>query len=267
MFINPSVQVIKQGDGLQGIYNIIASCASTCYQSVPKEGEKAVEFVNKLISNGHHAMLEFGTVYFKLPVEDVEDDDELMHWECLWEGSPYVDYDCDGNYFYVTTNVRHLLDCGLWADNMFKYMVSPTKFHERRTAFRIVTSIGVARELTRHRVFSFAQESTRYCNYSKDKFSNELSFIVPPEGDFTNDEYLEYVNALTAIEKCYMKLVGDGVSPQIAREVLPLSLKTELCMCGFNKDWKRFFDLRCDSHAHPHMVRLAKEIQKQLESK
>lgn len=267
-FVKQDAGVIKQGEGLQGIYDIICEAASTCYKSTPRNGQEAESFINKLIENGHTAMLEFGTVYLKLPVKAVEDDDELMAWQYLWEGSPYVDYDCDGSFFYVTTNVRHMLDCKMWADNVLKYMVSPTSLHERRTVFRITTSIGTARELTRHRKFSFAQESTRYCNYGKDKFGNELTVIVPDKELWKgNQAYYDYINALDEIEKVYMQAINEGVPAQIAREVLPLSLKTEICMCGFISDWKHFLDLRyyeTTGKVHPEMKALAKMIKHNL---
>lgn len=265
--VSQDARIIKQSEGLQGIYDIICEAASTCYKSTPRSGQEAKTFIEKLIKNGHTAMLEFGTVYFKFPVKDIEDDDELMAWQYLWEGSPYVDYDCDGSFFYVTTNVRHLLDCNLWADNMFKYMVSPTKFHERRTAFRIITSISVARELTRHRVFSFAQESTRYVNYSK-KNLGEIQFIEPFwYKDAIDDTKNVYKMHLAASERTYNALINEGRAAQEAREVLPLGTKTEICMCGFDSDWKHFLDLRyfeTTGKAHPDMKILAEMIKDKI---
>lgn len=111
------------------------------------------------------------------------------------------------------------------------------------------------------RVFSFAQESTRYCNYSKDKFSNEITFIEPcwslaPMGleDFNGEHFLD---ALENAEREYLYLVENGWKPQQARAVLPNSLKTELVMTGFISDWEHFFKLRCDKAAHPQAQELA----------
>lgn len=130
-------------------------------------------------------------------------------------------------------------------------------------------------EFVRHRVFSFAQESTRYCNYSKDKFGNELTFIIPcwtnlPEqeyGDMTNPKIFnrgsvngietDFVNSLRIIEFNYLRLINDGWNPQEARAVLPNALKTELVMTGFIKDWKYFFKLRAAPNAHPQARELA----------
>ena len=130
------------------------------------------------------------------------------------------------------------------------------------------------------RVFSFAQESTRYCNYSKDKFNNELTFIKPCWTDLKEDSYsindveepydrcliidkctnLEeaiFIRSLCYAEKDYLKLIQAGWKPQQARAVLPNALKTELIMTGFISDWKNFFKLRCDSAAHPQARELA----------
>lgn len=128
-------------------------------------------------------------------------------------------------------------------------------------------------ELVRHRVFSFAQESTRYCNYSKDKFGNELTFILPLwlSGDST--EQLLFMNACKSAEGTYLDLLrGEAITfvndvptkktfapwtPQQARAVLPNSLKTEVCMTGFMSDWEHFFELRTAQNAHPQMRELA----------
>ena len=111
------------------------------------------------------------------------------------------------------------------------------------------------------RIFSFAQESTRYCNYSKNKFGNELSFIEPL---WLKDDYYKeiYINSLKHTESAYLDLLkqwdkNNPWTPQQARSVLPNSLKTELIMTGFDSDWKHFFDLRCDATAHPQARELA----------
>ena len=123
------------------------------------------------------------------------------------------------------------------------------------------------------RVFSFAQESTRYCNYSKDKFGNELTFIKPcfkatssSDKDVYNHntalQNLEY--ALIDVEKRYLSLLNLGWSSQQARAILPNSLKTELIMTGFESDWNHFFELRCSSKAHPQAQELAIPLHKEM---
>ena len=147
----------------------------------------------------------------------------------------------------------------------------------------------------RHRVFSFAQESTRYCNYSKDKFGNELTFICPSwlnlnlgnyefvtkEGEpvsIAGDGYFKssldtdkdvwILQAMLNAELSYKGLLAEGCSPQEARQVLPNALKTEICMTGFASDWKKFFDLRyfeVTGKAHPDMKLLATMMKEECE--
>lgn len=129
-------------------------------------------------------------------------------------------------------------------------------------------------EFVRHRVFSFSQESTRYCNYSKSKFGRELTFIKPDWVDIMtikeidingNDlnminintpEYL-FIVSLIKSEDSYLGLLEKGWNPQQARQILPNALKTELIMTGFIEDWKHFFELRTASNAHPQARELA----------
>ena len=135
-------------------------------------------------------------------------------------------------------------------------------------------------EFVRHRVFSFAQESTRYCNYSKDKFGNELTFIEPL---WLEDDYYKeiYLSSLKHVESAYLDLLkqwdlkipdrryksgfkNNPWTPQQARAILPNSLKTELVMTGFDSDWKHFLDLRCDTTAHPQARELAIPLREKL---
>jgi thymidylate synthase (FAD) len=159
----------------------------------------------------------------------------------------------------------------------------------------LTTDRGVSHELVRHRVFSFAQESTRYCNYSKDKFGNELTFICPSwlnlnlgkyefilnnnypvsiagDGYFKSsldtDKDVWILQAMLNAELSYKGLLAEGCSPQEARQVLPNALKTEICMTGFASDWKKFFDLRyfeVTGKAHPDMKLLATMMKEECE--
>lgn len=139
---------------------------------------------------------------------------------------------------------------------------------------RFICSRGVSHEIVRHRLFSFAQESTRYCNYSKGKFGGECTFIVPPDQEWSvnideyEDEYNEsetdsakiiWYASLKIIEDDYMCLLKEGWKPEQARDVLPNALKTEIVVTGNYREWRHFFKLRCDEKAHPHIRALAKE--------
>lgn len=140
---------------------------------------------------------------------------------------------------------------------------------------RFICSRGVSHEIVRHRLFSFAQESTRYCNYSKGKFGGECTFIVPPDQEWgvNTDEYDEeyedsetdsakiiWYASLKLIENDYMCLLKSGWTPQQARDVLPNALKTEIVVTGNYREWRHFFKLRCDEKAHPHMRALAMDL-------
>ena len=143
-------------------------------------------------------------------------------------------------------------------------------------------------EFVRHRVFSFAQESTRYCNYSKNKFDNELTFIIPcwldlKEGSYMWDSYwyIDGVNSglykgpdnfflhnIKYCETAYLWHVEHNKwKPQEARAVLPNALKTELVMTGFVSDWVHFFSLRCPLNAHPQARELAIPLLEEFEKR
>lgn len=139
--------------------------------------------------------------------------------------------------------------------------------HEKVTV-RIICDRGVSHELVRHRIASFSQESSRYCNYSKNKFDQEVTFIELK--DFLkNPKSLEvWLRALKQSEENYLELISLGESPQIARSVLVHSLKTELVITGNLREWRVIFQQRTSKKAHPQMVEimipLLKEFQKQL---
>lgn len=175
--IKPSFEIWEQSAGLEGVYKQIEKVGRVCYKSEDKITEDSAKpFVDRMIKSGHGAMLEHGTVYLK--------------FETLTRAEKYLNNKysevrtCYGS-FYVTTNLRVLVENG-WLDDL-QYICEPTEYHERRVTVHFVCDRGVSHEFVRHRVMSFAQESTRYCNYSKDKFGNELTFIIPcwldiPEG-------------------------------------------------------------------------------------
>ena len=120
---------------------------------------------------------------------------------------------------------------------------------------RIVCDRGVSHEIVRHRIASFSQESTRYCNYGKDKFGKEITVIEPP--NMTEDQYFDWKAAMVAAEHFYFKMLDHSASPQIARSILPNSLKTEI-VCTMNfRAWSHFFNLRLDASAHPQIRQIA----------
>ena len=278
--IRPSAEIWTQEAGISGIYKQIERCARVCYKSEDKIGEGTAEkMVEMLTKRGHTAMLEHGTVYLAMPMETIIPI-EANGWG-KYTKNPYSKgfKICEVNgqkRVAVTTNLRVLVENG-WLDDL-KYICEPTEYHERRITVRFVCDRGISHELVRHRVFSFAQESTRYCNYSKDKFGNEITFIEPCWLDSYNYNGNTYGNcfltALEAAEASYFDLLkkwddkipdkryktgfrNNPWTPQQARAILPNSLKTELVMTGFISDWKHFFELRTAQNAHPQMRELA----------
>lgn len=283
--IESSVQIIEEKDP----YKMIELAGRTCYKSEDKITENsAKEFVDRMIKLGHGAMLEHGTIYLTIDGEDpnlskIQSNPytkvNLVPYEILTEGNYIISYKA-----YITTNLRVLVENNL--RELLCYQVEPTEHHEKRITAKFICDRGVSHEFVRHRVFSFAQESQRYCNYSKDKFNNELTFIKPtwlniPTGDYTywDGDWCDIDNmkiqlpsdngiadnflwCLNNAGMQYRLLINKGLKPQEARAILPNATKTELVMTGFESDWEHFFSLRCSSKAHPDAKKLADELYK-----
>ena len=287
--VKATFEILPQSESHEGIYKQIEVAGRTCYKSEDKITEtSAKEFTERMIKSNHVAMLEHGTVYLTHPIEN-SGSPSYLGIGVKYRENKYskVNYDKWGTR-YITTNYRVLVEND-WLDDL-QHLCEPTKYHEKRTAVRFICDRGISHEFVRHRVFSFAQESTRYCNYSKDKFNNELTFIaplwldykqlaelnsstildqinsLPKDMEFGPDEQREisYLHALSQSEVTYLHLLSKGWTPQQARAVLPNSLKTELVMTGFDSDWEGFFKLRDDSHAHPQAFELAHPLHEEF---
>ena len=282
--IESKVEVIEQQPGLEGVYKQIELAGRTCYKSEDKITEdSAKEFVDRMIKSNHGAMLEHGTVYLTAYDDCAED---LLKYQTnkYSKYKSYTEYLEDGKSIKVcvTTNLRVLVENN-WLDDL-KYIGIPTELHEKRITARFTCDRGVSHEIVRHRVMSFAQESTRYCNYGKDKFGNEVTFIKPTWYNIVSDEQKEaFDDFLSISEEAYMALLdkwenrtpdkryktkfkGNPLTPQQARQVLPNALKTEIVVTGFESDWEHFFELRTAGAAHPDMRKLALELQEKLNS-
>lgn len=302
--IKPKAELLLQQPGLEGVYKQIELAGRTCYKSTDKITEDSAKpFVDRMIKSNHLAMLEHGTVYLTIPGESEPDEwgrvfphtgkgsytynkYSKINWENWWQEPVGIQKEfCKAiprSNMHITTNLRVLVENG-WLDDL-EYICEPTEFHEKRYTFRLTTSIGVSREFNRHRANSIAEESTRYCNYSKDKFGGEINIIKPfwiSEGEYASigydlfkycyaisqhkdqDEFTDidyWLFANLADEYSYMNLLRLGWTPQQARIVLPLDTKTELIHTAFASDWKHFFDLRYFGKTgapHPNMVELA----------
>lgn len=280
--IKPSFEIWEQEPGLEGVYKQIERAGRVCYKSEDKIAEgTAKAFVDRMIASGHGAMLEHGTVYLEIPDYGVS----RLEFEKYMRNPYSTSISSDVDSSYITTNLRVLVENG-WLNDL-EYQCEPTEYHEKRITVKFICDRGVSHEYVRHRVFSFAQESTRYCNYSKDKFGNELTCIIPnwldlKDGSYsikdveepydrcliidrcTNEEGAAFVRALCYAEKEYFHLIQLGWKPQQARAVLPNSLKTELVMTGTIEQWKGFFKLRDAGSAHPQAYELAHPLHEEF---
>lgn len=264
---------------IDAVYRQIEIAGRTCYKSEDKiTRDSAKKFVERMVKSGHGAMLEHGTVYLFLTMSSRQ-----QYFKYC--SNPYSVANSTGEAEkgtwngFVTTNYRVLVENG-WLDDL-EYICNPGKEHEKRITVRFVCDRGVSHEFVRHRVFSFAQESTRYCNYSKDKFGKECTFIIPSwlglsKGSYTYDypsgftkdgnkwnseiEFNPFLLSLARSEATYLELIEQGWIAQQARAVLPNSLKTELIMTGTLTQWEGFFKLRDAESAHPQARELAEPL-------
>ena len=248
--IKPSVEIIPQFAGYEGMLKHIELCGRVCYKSEDKiTDNSAKDFVDMLKERGHLSVLEHGTVYLRTysldakstPFAKVFDYSKVMK-----ETSGYT----------IATNYRLAYESGL-ITNIDENIVNPPI---KRVTARFVLPIAISREFIRHRAFSFSEQSTRYCNYSLNKFGNELTFIEPYWWDSNIDMRADFLNACEQAENFYLQMVEKGASAQQSRDVLPLATKTELIMTGFVEDWKNFFAQRCADSAHPQARELANNL-------
>lgn len=287
--IKPSFEIIEQQAGLEGMYKQIELAGRTCYKSEDKITEDSAKgFVERMIKSGHGAMLEHGTIYLQYETVKSAINPLTKYYLNKYSKVKAIEGATKETMrLFVTTNLRVLVEND-WLKDL-EYICEPTKYHEKRVCVRFICDRGVSHEYVRHRVFSFAQESTRYCNYSKDKFGNEVTYILPNwidesqlgnhnsaniieeckgfENWADNSELSElvFLYALAVSEQNYFTLLNSfNWKPQEARAVLPNSLKTELVMTGFISDWKHFFKLRDAGSAHPQAQELAKPLHEEF---
>lgn len=138
--------------------------------------------------------------------------------------------------------------------------------HEK-VSVRIICDRGVTHEIVRHRIASYSQESTRYCNYANEKFGRELTLIKPIFWDEDSEEYMCWFETMQKIEDSYNFLIEKGVKPQEARSLLPNSLKTEIIVTMNLREWRYFFKLRTSLRAHPQMREIACAILDEFKKK
>ena len=292
--IKQSFEILEQKDfTIKGIKQFVERCARVSYKSEDRMTDTSYEkFVNMLESRGHDRPLEFGTVHLKMTQSDFQVFIlSLLTIDML--NNIWIKYTKAGDIVYITTNYRYYLDIAKCLPNVKEYFTEEdNEYYPKRYTVHMILDRGVMDEFRTHVGLSHLAESTRYCNYSKDKFNNEVTFVIPSWMDFpeisidlgnydktsvrskdgnvhiidTRPPYVEgdFIRSLCEAESNYLSIVRNGWTPQQARSVLPLGIKSELISCGFEDAWKNFFYRRCAKDAHPMAQEIAKPMHKEF---
>ena len=262
--VESSTQILQQdGGSIASMIKFITKVGYTCYKTNKEiTDEVAAKFVDGLIKSGHGAILEHGTVFLAIPAEKMKNEQvsrivsNLISYH-LW--TRYTEKVMnDKMYLIIITNFRVIVENNL-QQFMKDYWYIPTQDERKcRPTVKFITDRGVSHEAVRHRTLSYAQESTRYCNYLKEKFGASVTFIQP--NWIKPEDQTEFEEDCTTIEKIYFKWVNKGYPAQLSRYFLINGTKTELVITGFADDWQHFFDLRAldkTGPAHPDIKKLA----------
>ena len=290
--IKQNFEILEQKDfSLIGIKKFIERCGRVCYKSEDRITDDSYErFVNMLEKRDHARPLEFGTVHLKMPWKTFSNFAGFCVSKGFWD-SCWIKYNIDreseDKMVYITTNYRYYKKLGTLKPlygyvSMERFFTEEdNKFYPKRYTVHFIISRGIMDEFRTHVGLSHLAESTRYCNYSKDKFDNQITFIQPSwiildkeiapinelcllSGQYDRENpNLRYLASLVDANYAYVLLLNKGWTPQQARDVLPLSVKSELISCGFEDAWENFFYRRCANDAHP----MAREIAIPLQEK
>ena len=278
--IKQSFEILEQKDfSLIGIKKFIERCGRVCYKSEDRITDDSYEkFVNMLVKRDHARPLEFGTVHLKISSGMLFDKflQDLVDYKLY--NPAWIKYKELPEYTYITTNYRHYLQIIKKCPYIAEYFTEQDNcYYPSRYTVHMVLSRGVMDEFRTHVSLSHLAESTRYCNYSKDKFDNQVTFVIPnwcnslkegseqnyPPFEINEDEII-FMDALQNAQNSYLSLLKLGWTPQQARDVLPLSVKSELISCGFKDAWENFFYRRCANDAHPMAREIAIPLQKRF---
>ena len=308
--IESSYEIVPQAPGVMGMCKQVELAARNCYQSFDKITEKSYEkLLTHLGNNGHMSPFAHGSVYLKFPIDCNKDvyNHIKEYQDNFWSKVVIENGNTHGvpseSGYYVATNMRVIRE-NCWEDDL-KYWCEPTEFHPKRTTVKINCSIGISRELNRHStVLAIAESSTRYCNYSKDKFGNELTYVIPHwiigrikevansvesltnlsnsyilDEPTTSDIICKHMRCLDRASNCwyeslekaesdYLYLLTDecGLRPQDARSVLPLDTATTVYYTAFDSDWKEIFDKRTTTACHPDMLAIMIPLQEEFKN-
>ena len=283
--VKPSFEILEQGFSVNDIYKHIELCGRTCYKSNDKITEDSAKpFIDRMIKSKHFAMLEHGTVYLEYHVKDPSEvgESEYHNQQVIinklinkYSANPYSVVLVNHYYdtCFITTNYRVIIENN-WEEDL-QYLCELSYFHEKRITVRFIANIHFYKDLTRHRKMSYAIESTRFCNYTKDRFGGELTFIQPCwiteeyiPGDYNRSEqFVMFTEMLENIESTYNFMINSGWQAQQAANILPQATKAEIIVTGFAKDWKYIFDLRAigtTGKPHPQMQELMIPLMKEF---
>ena len=262
--------VNQKGFSIKDIKKHIEYCARISYKSQDRITDDSYEkFVNMLEKRDHTRPLEFGTVHLKMILPDFEG---FIH-SLLTIGmlnNIWIKHADKGNVIYIPTNYRYYLDIIKYLPNVKKYFTEEdNEYYPKRYTVHFITSRGIMDEFRTHVGLSHLAESSRYCSYDKNRFGNELTFIIPnwvntncpnKEQEGLSVASIEWSTAMLDAEASYMNLIKMGCTAQEAREVLPLAVKSELISCGFEDAWSNFFYRRCAKDAHPMAREIATKV-------
>lgn len=269
--IQQSFEILEQTDfSLIGIKKFIERCGRVCYKSENKITDDSYEkFVNMLVKRDHARPLEFGTVHLKMYISDFHKLRDTLCINNMWNDQ-WIKYHYVGNLTYVTTNYRYYLAIiKVFPSAEKDFAPQDDELYPKRYTVHFITSRGIMDEFRTHIGLSHLAESSRYCSYDKNRFGNELTFIIPnwvntncpnKEQEGPSVASIEWSTAMLDAEASYMNLIKMGCTAQEAREVLPLAVKSELISCGFEDAWSNFFYRRCAKDAHPMAREIATKI-------
>jgi len=315
MLLKSNASIVPQEPGIIGAYRQVEKVGRACWASenlITNESYKS--FVEGLMKREHNAPLEHGTIYLTIPVgSPMYDNDYLFNFSVAHKfiANPYSrvnkvaydiakqakedwikDYIEDNGptvVYYVTTNLRVIVEN--FPEDKIEHILdwsvdNPHSEHVLRVTVHFTCQRAISAEFNRHRKDSIMERSSRYCNFSKDKFGNEIGIVQPDwvvnehpdqslgfmdyvhaldnygNGEWTKFDYWMFAN-LTC-EWSYMNLIELGAKPEEARDILPMDLQTELYHTAFIDDWEHFFKLRAwqskGNRPHPEARKLARQV-------
>lgn len=263
--IKSSVSILEQDSGIIGMFKHLERVGRLAYKSEDRITDDSWKrFIKMIYDRGHHAVFNLGTVYLTIP--------ENMHHltDPLKDTRPWTKWRTVGDMCYITTNFRVICQLEMF-DLMKEYWSEPTIHHYERVTAHWICSRNTAIQILRHRILCPIMESQRYCNYSKEKFGSELTYILPQWIYDIREDHGNTIDTLTGelrsylldldgedlwkalcvedrtvagrdkffheAEFEYIEEINEGLKPEDARGVLPGDVKTELCTCGYIEDW------------------------------